>query len=454
MRTLSKTLSLFLFTMVSAVASNWYVEPSSKGSANGTNWSNAWSLSQISWSSIQPGDTIWIAGGTYTDGPGITVLASGTSSAPILIYRATAQDPAATGSPGWNSTFDKQAVIQGGINFPGPVSYVTVSGRTPSGFYWASGPGGGDGSTGGKQTSYGAGGPMTGITLQYYEMDGSANTTGSSGPTYGVNWPPTNGQYAITNCLVDHCYIHTMSETIRTFNWVNCIVQYCKIGDTNNFGDHADLVYNYTCHNTIWRYNVFYNSPGDGFYNQWGNFNCYLYGNIWYNCGGDLISEGNDNGGVDGPYFLYNNFFGGIVGQGSAVAFSGPNGSTLDPASSCYNNIFYNCDNSVTNGPGFTKTDYNAYFGVSVGSGDGSHSFTFSNNPFVNVSTGNVQFASSALAAVFANGLALATDGKMNFDMAGKQRGNPWYIGAYQYGSATPAPTPMPPQNLHVLPSS
>jgi hypothetical protein len=64
------------------------VDKNASGSNNGTSWANAWqSFSAISWSSIQPGDNIYISGGpdstVYTSG--MTVGKSGTAGHPITI---------------------------------------------------------------------------------------------------------------------------------------------------------------------------------------------------------------------------------------------------------------------------------------------------------------------------------------------------------------------------------
>jgi hypothetical protein len=60
--------------------------------ANGKSWATAWSeLDQINWTSAQPGDTIFLDGGTtrmvYTTI--LTAGTNGTETAPILIQRAT-----------------------------------------------------------------------------------------------------------------------------------------------------------------------------------------------------------------------------------------------------------------------------------------------------------------------------------------------------------------------------
>ena len=68
MRTIQRLIYLsllFLFTSTITYSSNFYVDKNASGQNNGTSWSNAWqSFSAINWSSIQPGDIIYISGGS------------------------------------------------------------------------------------------------------------------------------------------------------------------------------------------------------------------------------------------------------------------------------------------------------------------------------------------------------------------------------------------------------
>jgi hypothetical protein len=56
---------LFPLAMGTAFGANWYVDGKATGVNNGTNWANAWSNPlNIVWASVNPGDTIFVSGGT------------------------------------------------------------------------------------------------------------------------------------------------------------------------------------------------------------------------------------------------------------------------------------------------------------------------------------------------------------------------------------------------------
>jgi hypothetical protein len=79
---------------ISASAANFYVDSGVSSSGNGTSWSNAWkNFSNINWNSIEPGDTIYISGGssskTYRET--LEIEKSGTSGNPITITRGVDQ---------------------------------------------------------------------------------------------------------------------------------------------------------------------------------------------------------------------------------------------------------------------------------------------------------------------------------------------------------------------------
>ncbi len=103
----------------SAIAANWYVDNAVGTSGNGQSWASAFkNFSNISWSSIKPGDTLYISGGatskTYTST--LTISASGTASSKITVR--TGQDS------GHNGT----VILDGGGINVAYANYVTIDG--------------------------------------------------------------------------------------------------------------------------------------------------------------------------------------------------------------------------------------------------------------------------------------------------------------------------------------
>jgi hypothetical protein len=85
-------LVLWLVSIFPIFSTNYYVDNNATGNNDGTSWQNAWTLfANIDWTSIQPGDTVYISDGTYNER--IEILSSGgTSGNPIVISNSTDED--------------------------------------------------------------------------------------------------------------------------------------------------------------------------------------------------------------------------------------------------------------------------------------------------------------------------------------------------------------------------
>lgn len=71
--------------MGNQASATWYVDSQATGNGSGTNWVSAWlDFGDIVWGSIDPGDTITVAGGVYDEGA-FSVGASGTPGSEITI---------------------------------------------------------------------------------------------------------------------------------------------------------------------------------------------------------------------------------------------------------------------------------------------------------------------------------------------------------------------------------
>lgn len=119
------TLILIGLAAVAANAENLYMRSGlATGNHTGLDWDNAWNgWGQVQWGGgsgqLGQGDTIWMAGGTYTGG--IDINGSGTAASRIYIRRALASESACTSATGWSAGFDSQVIF-------------TCAGSTPQGF--------------------------------------------------------------------------------------------------------------------------------------------------------------------------------------------------------------------------------------------------------------------------------------------------------------------------------
>jgi hypothetical protein len=437
-------LFLLLTASLHCFAADFYVRKGASGSNNGSNWTNAWKeMDQIDFSSVACGDSIWIAGGTYTTG--LSVSKSCTSSNPLTINRVLSTDAVPVTAAGWNSAFDDQVVIvNGGIDIPA-ASYVSINGRKGSvaaNNYGIS-----------LQCTISSGciavsgaerGNLDNISLYYIEMYGppcvTAGNCGSNAAEDGLNLAP--GTNKVTNLLVDHNWIHRWAESVRTCNWNGAIIQYTDV-DTEHLtpNEHEDVIFSYDISNLTFRYNRVLTSPNDGMFFYGNETNTRIYGNVYYHSGASLLYF---YAGFTHNVYIYNNVFenDGTFGdyQPGWLAFAGT--MTGEVA----NNVWLNVDQNGA----CPICNHNAY---SLGAPSGqSGSFSFSpGSQFVNESASNPSAAdfhlTAAGASIFANkGKALSAP--FNIDPDGNVRGTDggWDIGAYEYQGSGGAP--MPPTAL------
>ena len=322
---------------------NWYVRPSSTGANSGADWNNAWSNSTIKWSSVHPGDTLWLAGGSYTGG--LSVGASGSSGSPITINRVLATDSVASTTVGWSSSFDTTVALSRAISLPA-CNYVTIDGRKPYnatvGKTGVSNAGitvnislsGGDGINGATT------GSLTNDIVRNVSLIGpyaSASNPSGGGGISGIN--VCNSAHAVTNCTFHGISIVGTGEAVRAAAWNGVVIEYCYTA--NDGKQHEDVEYSYPSSNCIWRFNQINNSPNDGVFFEFGGAaNWSFYGNVYYNSAFWFIVTKAANGSVYGPMYIYNNVF--MCPSANTSAWVSTNGAAMTGSSQVFNNIFFN----------------------------------------------------------------------------------------------------------------
>jgi hypothetical protein len=419
-------ISLILL-LTNAHAATYFVRSGASG--NGTSWANAWgNVSSISWSALNPGDTVCVAGGTYSGS--IATGKSGTSGNPITLLRARAADSiCGSTTTGWNSAYDTQVKV-GGINLQN--DYVTIDGNQLS-----------NGITMTQANSSGAGigvaGPTNHITLSYLEVSGPCPSTGcnQNADTRGIDLTHWNGSTydAQQNMLIQHANVHgECTLFIAYYNTSNLTVQNSRFADSmdetpGNPYCHPNVFEDGGIVNGVFRWNEVVNWEVEGIMtcpNGPCTTNMAIYGNIWHDpfngCGVCRVLEVQGN--ANGPHLLYDNTFVNIAN----TVISTANGGSFSSASQGRNNIYWNAA-----GPGLPSDDYD-YSSASLSESHGQGSAT---NPFVNSAARTV--AGYNLNANTNAGLDLGSP--YNVDYNGNTR-TTWDRGIVQFAGTASAPAP------------
>lgn len=444
-------LGIALLTLANcAFSANWYVNQSVSASGNGQSWSTAWKQpGNVNWASVQPGDTIWIAGGNYSSG--FTMTKSGSAENYIYIKRATSGDSSATSSPGWSGGFDSQVVI-GPIagpgfyfNTPATGSYVYVDGRTANGISVRYSN---DANAMLGAISFVAGG-MHDLVFTNMDLAGPGGSTAFNhiGDTSVINIRPVvMGGGAVYNVTVSDTQLHGGPNLIYNLGANHHFTfRRCKMYDngSSNTAIHANIFYmsggNYEF---TFAFCEFYNWQVEGFsIYQNNNHPYYIYGCLWHSpmTSGARCFWFASSGGTtpQGPFYIYNNTFVGVqitIGEGNA--------SQTTSSSIARNNIYWN--STWWSGSSIANSDYN----FSNGSTPGANSISSGSNPFVNLTAKDFRIVPTIGAKYPKDkGIALtSTSGQeFNLDGANVTRGadGSWDIGAYEFASNGPNTNPV-----------
>ena len=439
MKTLVSTLALLLLAVLADAASFFLTQPGG-GSFNGADWNNAWSdITGVNWGSVGPGDTIYVAGGTYSHT--LHVQGNGTALAAITIKRATASDSAATGAAGWSSAFDSQVVLSGfgyyGIDFDAgtgiPQTNIVVDGRVDSGI-----------SVQIPDLDNGAGVVLSnatvGVTFANIEIvgPGSPNTSGYpfTGDVRGFQVYGPGG--SSRNTTLTHCRIHGVVDAIYAIGSTALLVDHCQIYDIwalGGAGQHDNILINYGTTNCTFRYNTLWNwaTEGIGFFGYATNW--WIYGNAWHDPSG---ASGSQSGRViesqvfaNGPIYFFNN----TVANGWLIANTANDGAWASGVCVATNNLVWNCTASTV---GLPLEDYTFSSGAATGAhsiSSGSYPFSHAQGAWPYVSTNDLHILGT-VGASYPAGKGFSLGAPYNTDLDGNAQPALWLIGAF----VAPAP--------------
>jgi len=193
---------IYSFIVNPSFSANWYIDKKASGKKNGISWDDAWeSFSDINWTEIQAGDTIFLSGGSKTEiyDERLTIRASGTPSNPITIR------------PGHDDGHSGIVVINGGVhlkdstwitldgNYEGR-RHIRVTNRSGTGIYSTK---------------------PVGIRIIFIEIFDSGDEKGEHGIWFnGYNGKPSDSEIAFShirgNCTdginVNRCYGRSYGE--------------------------------------------------------------------------------------------------------------------------------------------------------------------------------------------------------------------------------------------------
>jgi hypothetical protein len=404
---------LFLGT-VSAEAANRYVRAGASGSANGTDWTNAYTTLP---STLTRGDTYYIADGSYgsytfDDAPSGTTL--------ITVKKATVASHGA--DTGWDNTYGDGQAIWTGWRFSGNTGYITLDGQSPAVRYgfWV------DFAEGSQGAAFTSGGHHT--TIRYTDISGFE---GSGGHDYSAQTLPlyiASGSGNTDFLTISHCRLRGGDTLIQWEHGNDAIIEYNDLTDNLSTGSlHGNIVYfTGNAQRVTFRYNRAHNYNTEGFfvtgYGGSNISNIYIYGNVFY----DGIFSGYYSRGIElrqdytyGAFYVYNN--------------------------TCVN-LTYIC---VTFAGGTSGGEVRNNLSVNAGgfsvSGAASNNLTGATSLFVSVATDDYHLSGPTAA-----GFTLASQFAKDPDGVTRGGNGVWDVGAYELGTGGDVMPPAIPTNLQV----
>jgi hypothetical protein len=369
--------------------SSWYVAKGAPGTRTssctsaGTTWANAWGeMDEINWSCVQPGDTVWLAGGTYTKG--FSAGASGTAAKPIYVARVLSTDAVATAAAGWSPAFDSQVLVTNtAANNTSPAcnagdvlcfnrstlgNYTYWDGRVDSGIKLQTSNIAGLSPTnntaiGQAAADIGTGSGASGtgnnhdITFDHVDFAGPAGATSYTHMSYDAAIQVLN---VSGNVLFTRCRLHGGNENVNISGSTGVVFDHCMFYDNvaaSGSAGHGNQVQYAGNQNVTFRYSEWWNWSVEGIMVWTPSGALYVYGNVFHdadNTGYPSVIQANDT--TAGPLYFYDNTIANVSGY---CVFRPANTIGWTAASQARNNLYWKSDVCVQVAPG---SDYDAVY--------------------------------------------------------------------------------------------
>lgn len=404
-----KLFALLALTLPASAAVK-FVNGGASGANNGTSWANGWTnTSSIGWSGLSPGDTVCMAGGTYSGS--ITTAKSGTSGNPITLKRATASDPfCGFSTVGWSGAFDAQVIIPG-ITYAG-FNFITLQGAVANGIKMTVPNSSGDPSAVGVIAANDS------IIIDNVEIAGPCGTSAcnQNGDSRAIDMSVfLSGNFALqSNWIIRNSNLHGQCTILITTKSSNLLIEHTRFADSadstpGNPNCHPNVLEAQDATNFTFRYNEVTNWQVEGIL-LCSNGACFqnvdMYGNLWHDpMGGSFPRVMEVQGpGASGPDHAYNNTFINIPFSTFGTANSG----SYSAGSAGLNNIYISSASS-----GLPSNDYDAFNGSTGGE---THGQNISTSIFTNFAAHDYTLATNT-----ATGTSLPLP--FNIDLNGTVRG-------------------------------
>jgi hypothetical protein len=441
---------------VAAEAANHYVRAGASGSANGNDWTNAYTSLPAA---LTRGDTYYVAAGTY---PAYTFDDAESGTSIITIKKATATDHGT--DLGWQATYGTgQSIFNSVLRFDRG-NYI-FDGQIRDESNWFNGAAYGFVVTHNNQDQNiiigSSGRASNNVTIKYTYVDAIVgNLPSATIRRYAID-TDTYGGPLQTGLVFHRMFVNGSNNIwfIRTTN--GAIIEYCASkGAAGNAGNHGEVINLYfSAENSIIRYNQItqaYKAGGGtaliAIADALGTSTppkTEIYGNIFWDYGstdGTIGFLGNaSNGGNCTNCVVVNNTF--VDGDGESTSGWGvqfPQGS----GNIVRNNLFIMGGGTPVTSLALGTGGTNSHNGF--GTGAGSSGTNAQTNVPTSIFLGYSGYTSFRLAAPTAAGVALSAP--YDRDMFGNLRGadGNWDRGALEFtGSVITAPAP--PQNVRVI---